>query len=503
MVGSLDEFYSTVATNALMRILGEPTLSSQHNSAMKAATYVFHSLGSKCSVFLPRIIPTLLSVIRRPSDEQSLALQKQVILRLHELVSIVGKDIRPYLEETLAVIYQRWTAARSYAGPLALEVLSLIENIALALRKEFKFYLPDLVPHLLRALHGSPPPMNGEATTVLLDKKLAYNVDRAGMAMVKQRVLRVLQSLGINLEDYLHLLIPTLVGLAERQEAPAAQQLSEVAVETLGKLCTKLDFRDYISCIVHPTARIIRGTRDATRRDKVMAMLLAVIKQMGVDFLLFVPLVNSALEMQNRAAVAQKWDSRERARLAACVDGYNWMVDIIMRGENPTAQDLDKALGAFNSRLHLSWERERKMLREMANSEKPKILERLTIDVPMLFKAWECHNKATTEDWLQWMNNFMVKLLEYSPSTSLRPCVTLAKRDQSLAQTLFNAAFLSVWTELNDTSKDNLVQNLETALRPSTPPEILQVLLNLAEFMEREDRALPILQDERKEQPTL
>lgn len=62
-----------------------------------------------------------------------------------------------------------------------------------------------------------------------------------------------------------------------------------------------------------------------------------------------------------------------------------------------------------------------------------------------------------------------------------------------LARELFNAAFVSCWPELYDQHQDYLVRSLETAFQsPNIPPDILQILLNLAEFMEHDDKALPI-----------
>ena len=53
---------------------------------------------------------------------------------------------------------------------------------------------------------------------------------------------------------------------------------------------------------------------------------------------------------------------------------------------------------------------------------------------------------------------------------------------------LFNAAFVSCWTELSDTQQDELIRSLEQALTSQDIPEITQTLLNLAEFMEHCDK---------------
>jgi len=55
---------------------------------------------------------------------------------------------------------------------------------------------------------------------------------------------------------------------------------------------------------------------------------------------------------------------------------------------------------------------------------------------------------------------------------------------------LFNAAFVSCWTELTEQQQDELIATLELALTSQEIPEITQTLLNLAEFMEHCDKVL-------------
>lgn len=57
--------------------------------------------------------------------------------------------------------------------------------------------------------------------------------------------------------------------------------------------------------------------------------------------------------------------------------------------------------------------------------------------------------------------------------------------------TFIYVAFISCWRELDESAKADLINNLEKALS-STNMEILQTILNLAEFMEHEDEPLPL-----------
>ena len=57
-----------------------------------------------------------------------------------------------------------------------------------------------------------------------------------------------------------------------------------------------------------------------------------------------------------------------------------------------------------------------------------------------------------------------------------------------LSRDLFNAAFVSCWSELDETLQDDLLHSLRQALTSQDIPEITQTLLNLAEFMEHCDK---------------
>ena len=62
-----------------------------------------------------------------------------------------------------------------------------------------------------------------------------------------------------------------------------------------------------------------------------------------------------------------------------------------------------------------------------------------------------------------------------------------------MARELFAAGFVSCWAELEESMREALVRSLEAALAsPSIPPEIVTTLLNLAEFMEHNEKKLPL-----------
>ena len=124
----------------------------------------------------------------------------------------------------------------------------------------------------------------------------------------------------------------------------------------------------------------------------------------------------------------------------------------------------------------------------------PAGLKKRDVDQDSLRKAWDTSQRSTQDDWAEWMSQLSFELLRESSSPALRACSALAQVYHPLARELFNAGFVSCYTELEPLYKQNLVESLEQAFAASAAitPEVLQVLLNLAEFMERDEKPLPI-----------
>jgi len=64
-----------------------------------------------------------------------------------------------------------------------------------------------------------------------------------------------------------------------------------LAIQTLGRLCNKLNFSDYSSRIIHPLARALEIV-DADLRKEVMETLCILVYQLGSDYAIFIPMVN-------------------------------------------------------------------------------------------------------------------------------------------------------------------------------------------------------------------
>ncbi|KAL2872445.1 putative TOR pathway phosphatidylinositol 3-kinase TorA [Aspergillus lucknowensis] len=426
---SNEEYYPTVVIHTLMQnILRENSLAQYHSAVIDAIVTIFKTLGLKCVPFLGQIIPGFISVIRGcpPSRLESYFNQMAI------LVNIVRQHIRAFLPEIIEIIREFWDASYQVQAT----ILSLVEAVAKSLEGEFKKYLANLIPPMLDSLEKDSTPRRQPS----------------------ERILHTFLMFGPSGEEYMHLIVPSIVRLFDNTQNP--QSIRKSAIDSLTKLSRQVNVSDFASLIVHSLSRVVAGS-DRVLRQAAMDCICALIFQLGQDFNHYIHLLSKVLKRHQVSHV-----------------NYQILVTKLQKGD-PLPQDLnpDESYATLTDDANYAEIGQKKMV----------------VNQQHLKNAWDASQKSTREDWQEWIRRFSVELLKESPSPALRACASLAGIYQPLARDLFNAAFVSCWTELYDQYQEELVRSIEKALTsPNIPPEILQILLNLAEFMEHDDKALPI-----------
>merc|ERR1719500_361769 len=178
--------------------------------------------------------------------------------QLATLVQIVKQHIRKYLDDIFTLIKEFW----SPDSPLQSTIILLVEAIAMALGSEFKVYLPQLIPHILRVLtHDSSR-----------DKQVTL------------KMISALVKFGATLDDYIHLVLPPMVKLFDSSDVSWSVRKS--SLEAIDKLSDCLDFSHYAGRIIHPLVRCIDNSPDL--RPAGMDCLAAIVLQLGKKFKIFI-----------------------------------------------------------------------------------------------------------------------------------------------------------------------------------------------------------------------
>lgn len=394
-------------------------------------------------------------------------------------------------------------------------------------------------------------PSNGSNEHALMTTgyDIAHNGD--GVAAVAAIQVQVVQSLivfGDAVEDYVYLLVPALVQLMESLETSLEVKIN--TVYALARICVVSQFEQYAGPrLLQPLARVASqvsakgpfffsrssstanqtasgsvssgaalpasaGTTgagaaariaapraEATRFSEVMLYALgALVFQLQADVLSFEPLLQqiiASLPFSHRgnlsSAAAAAENNSPSSSPQAMVQRIAKALDNLRHGTRVPRSFLDDPAFLTPNLRKFSSELQAQAAASMTPAPSPPSNVRLHVNQQNLRRAWEASQRSTKEDWMEWMRRFSIELLRESPSAALRSCCALAQAYNPLARALFNPAFVSCWNELYEQYQDYLVRALETAFQSDTiPAEILQTLLNLAEFMEHDVEALPI-----------
>ncbi|KAF3761262.1 hypothetical protein M406DRAFT_52619 [Cryphonectria parasitica EP155] len=422
------EYYPTVVINALLNILKDQSLVSYHAQVIEAIMNIFRTLGLECVNFLDRIIPAFLMVIRSTSGPR----RESYFNQLATLVSIVRQHIRNFLPEIVEVLQEFW----GESAALQSTILSLVEAISRSLEGEFKVYLAGLLPLMLGVLERE-----------VSAKRIA-----------SEKVLHAFLVFGSSAEEYMHLIIPVIVRTFEKPSNPTF--LRRVAIETIGKISRQVNLNDFAAKIIHPLTRILQEN-DSTLRTAAMETLCALIQQLGRDYLHFSHTVGKILRDNGIQH-----------------NNYDLLVNRLKEG-GVLPQDLSS---------------EPRFVDQVDATPFADLgTKKLEMNAIHLKSAWDTRGKSTKEDWQEWLRRFSTTLLTESPNHCLRACAQLASVYLPLARELFNSAFVSCWSDLYESFQEELILNLENAIKSeNVTPDLLNLLLHLAEFMEHDDKALPI-----------
>ncbi|CAB3378482.1 Hypothetical predicted protein [Cloeon dipterum] len=434
---TLEEYYPAIAIATLMRIIRDPTLAQHHTMVVQAVTFIFKSLGIKCVPYIAQVMPSLLHVVRVAEAN----FREFLFQQLAQLIAIVKQHIRPYLDNIFELIKEFWMVSSNLQCTLIL----LIEHIAVALGSEFKVFLPQLIPQILRVLTH----------------------DNSKDRQVTLKLLAALQKFGGTLEDYIHLVLPPVVRLFDSTDCPVA--VCKMALETVDVLSDSLNFSDLASRIIHPLVRVLDNNPDL--RPVAMETLCALVIQLGRKYTIFIPLVHRNLAKHKIA--------HQKYEVLAC------------RVISETSSLEEEELLYSKSGLSRSKNRENEL--SSMDTTTIKKLSMSAAGAAKLQKAWASTRRVSKDDWIEWLRRLSIEFLKESPSPVMKSCWVLAQTYSQLPRDLFNAAFVSCWTQLTPSQQAELIQSLQQALLVPDLPEVTQTILNLAEFMDHCDKGpLPI-----------
>ena len=443
LVTTSEDYYPTVAINALMHVLRDGSMKSHHLMVIRSLMFIFQALGINCVQYLPKVMPVLFHVAHKCDD----SLREFIFQQLTFLVSITKQHLGKFLDDILTLVQEHWGSIL-----LMKPILQLLEQLSHNFHDEFRAYLPQLLPRIVAVLADA-------------ERRTDYTY--------VPHVLHALESFGSSIEDSLHILLPALTRLISPNAAATPMEIKKAVLQSLARLLKGMKLSGYGSAIIQPLARVLDLGPDALK-DKALDTICAAAVSIGQEFSFYVPAVRKLLTAQNIHH-----------------DTFEAIASCLALSEPPCTSDSLECDTNFALDYIMSSKMNGIGHGKANNATNPGL--KYNVNELSLKKAWESSQRSTKEDWVEWMRHFSVELLKQSPSPALRACYTLAQVQPHTAKDLFAAGFVSCWGELSNPSQQQLIRSLEAAFNsPTIPTEIVTSLLNLAEFMEHDGKPLQV-----------
>lgn len=533
MTPSDDDFYPTVTIQALMRIFRDPSLAVHHGVVVQGIMFIFKSLGLRCVPYLGKVVPQMIHVLRTcgPSN-----LRESLLVQLAMLSTIVREHLRPYVADIFEVAEQLWSSRH------VATIFNLVSNLAFATPNEFRVFIPKLVVLLVSTFDEvQVTDWSGAARTgaaivgkgLVADQKLGLVLKGiCNLKGVLGGYLRIIVSALLKLADSLaslsfsnHSSLPDALlielslsvyrTVSSLLENPASAHSKDQLICPEGKVGWKQTSENGLSTrAVQPLVRILRDKPPQSPIIGIAIIETLCVCASNIGGLLWVQLYDTVVRDAIMAWKATQIvivqievvspPHRADDRIASCLEHYDDTIDELMAPKTEMGRSATFKRGnnygpregvpfATSSFLESTTEMFDQTTLQGTAQTGISGLNRLKVNHVKLQRAWDVAQRASRDDWEEWMRRLGIQLLREAPSPSLHACASLAHAYQPLARELFCAAFACCWKELSEPYRANLVYALKTAFVSDVSPEILQMLLNLAEFMEQDPSGgLPI-----------
>ncbi|QRW03218.1 phosphatidylinositol 3-kinase tor2 [Ceratobasidium sp. AG-Ba] len=308
-------------------------------------------------------------------------------------------------------------------------IVGLIENLARGFAAEFHRHIPAVIGPMLNIFEYESP-------------------EKAQAAQTKALQTIVVLAPGVDPA----LVLPVMLRTAERTDAPTP--LRREAIMAVSRLAERCDLSDHASRIIHPLLRILSNSGNDLRLA-VMEAICTLMQIFGQDFVVLVPTIDKCL--QTNRIIHPPYSNLAQKMIK------NIPIPLYIPPEYP----LDRL--------------------EAVAEAAP-----LVVSQQHLRLSWDTTQISAPEDWREWIRKFAIECLKESPSHALRSCRTLADSYMPLLKELFSISFFRYFS-LTEDLRDELDRVLEYALiDPRSPADVCHMILNAAEFMEHDDKPLPI-----------
>ncbi|KAF7639171.1 hypothetical protein Mgra_00001404 [Meloidogyne graminicola] len=444
---TLSEYYPALAISNLMLMLQDPQRCFIfHKEIMHAILQIFTNLTNRPQ-YLGQVIPPLIEITEKCKPQ----LRSFFLNQFSRFISIINLQLQPYMTQFFSLIAKVWCWSEN--TEIRGIIIRLIEDVGRSFGEKFTVYATDLCPYLLNVLQNDNSP----------DKKLTLHA------------LSCTQTISKCLGTHIHLILSPILSCIEDVDLSEKNRLA--ALETVISLSLNHPINEQAPQIMQTWMRCICIK---FLQPKLIQLLSTIIKKWD-QFPIYKESVNSALK-RYRVDASLRQEYREQLANLQVLNAQNLPLQL-------EKQPITEPSFAKQIQFLPPSEIENTTTSKDINLDKVGAKEtHFHVNLEQLRRCWTIQTLTSREDWLQWLITLRVHFIRQSPSPPIRSCTALSEAYDPLAKELFNAAFISVWTELRESDQNQLTLLLIDILKHCPHAEPIQAILNLAEFMDHSEK---------------
>ena len=448
----------------------------------------------KCVIYL--ILPSLIESLTELEGN----IRNTILERIYYIIKTFPPFCKPFIPHIVHVVVE-FISEKEHQK----KIIDILKTMLELFSNEMVLHFPELVPVMLELLRSS----GNKAATVTLRKKIfsCFNLmtEHIGnyLGLIIPEMVTILYSSMYEFKYstiyisnvYLnHSNSNATVQSVSSSSSAASSQTTGVGgglnENTLSNARTKDDeIFTFIENVIKLPSFVQHMPKVITilikymdvipvSRERIIQLFLEMLKNFRKEFLSFFPMIlRSVKECEG-----------------SNLDYLNLFKSELDKNEllEQIAKFKGKERGGFRKRTNDSYEN------ALLNSSNKIRTRSGLINREALLNEFNPSNCSIEDDWYEWFKSSSKSLFLQSPSYALFCCQSVSDYYQPLTSELYNYAFMSVWKMLNMDQKSTLISYLNVALESSkTPPEIQLTILNLAEFIEREENHIEFINFEK------
>lgn len=466
------------AVRCLMNILKDNSLPETSVQVLGILSPLLKSLQDSDHPVIELILPTLISVI----DEFEINYKKNIFDNILIILKNFKHSFKHYIKEVLDTI-EKYIQEKEFQTL----VFSILTKMLEEFLEEIELYFPYLIPSLITLLNTS------NTNTASMQDSLGLNGNYKNQSITARYVFNCFTIMAYKLSNYLSVIIPETIKYlnnshilnneyfikASNRQKDSTNYLEdyrnrdEEVFAFLENIIFLPNFHQYLPKIVSALLKYMEN--NLSNHEKVMSLFLHMFSKLRSDFLIYLPIIIRSARSLN-------------INLTARFETIKKILDtdeIIEKIENRNCEVSEKPRIKLEKNRTESYGEARENISKTRKSQ---------INKELLIKEFDPVNCSIEEDWIEWFKSTAKILFEQSPSYALYYCHNVADYYTPLLNELYNYAFVSCWRTLNDYHKLSIKNFLNIALtNEKTPNEILLTILNLAEFVEREENHIDFI----------